>query len=64
MSTATASKTYRKQNKRPNPVKNPGTPNRKQAARLDARMKDYAAMVNRAGFQAPEGAFHRPGSFQ
>jgi hypothetical protein len=63
MSTATASKTYRKQNKRPNPVK-AGPPNRKQAANLERRMKDYAAMVNQVAWKAPEGAFHRPGSNQ
>lgn len=61
MSSETASKKYRQLHKRSNPVKH-GGPNRKQAARLERRLKDYAAMVNQVGWKAPEGSFHRPGS--
>lgn len=64
MSSETASKKYRQQHKRPNPVKNPGPPHRKIAAKLDARVKDYAAMVEKHAGKVPMGAFHMPGSRQ
>lgn len=63
MSTATASKTYRKIHKRPNPVKNPGPPNRKAKAKLDARVRDYGLMVS-AGLSSKWIGYHRPGSMQ
>lgn len=62
MSTATASKTYRKIHKRPNPVKNPGPPNRKAKAKLDARVRDYGLMV--ADSKKNWDGYHRPGSMQ
>jgi hypothetical protein len=64
MSTKTASKSYEHRGRRPNPVKNPGPPNRKIKAKLDARVRDYAAMVSRVDFKAPDGAYHRPGSMK
>ena len=65
MSTETASKKYvyaRKMAGHRNPVKNPGPPNRKQAARLSRRIADYATMMQSS--KAPDGAFHQPGSMQ
>jgi hypothetical protein len=63
MSTATASKSYQHRG-RHNPVKNQGKPHRKIAAKLDARVKDFSAMMDRLGTKAPIGAFHCPGSRQ
>jgi hypothetical protein len=66
MSTETASKSY-KHRGRAGKVPNPGPANRKQAARLESRIKDYAAMMNNStgrASKAPFGAFHQPGSMQ
>lgn len=65
MSSKTASKSYEHRGRRPNPVKNHGSPNRKAAAKLARRMADYVAMTAGWGTKAPpEGAFHRPGSMK
>jgi hypothetical protein len=61
MSNETASKKYRQLHKRPNPVKNPGPPDRKAHAKLSIRIKDYADTVAR--LKNPEG-YHKPGSMQ
>ena len=37
-------------------------PNRKAAAILAARIKDWELFTASTGFRAPEGAFHKPGS--
>lgn len=34
----------------------------KVSKKLAARRKDYALMVSRPDFKAPEGTFHKPGS--
>ena len=49
-------------NKKPKHKKEECAPNRKAKARLDARKKDYSAMIGRADFKAPMGAYHCPGS--
>ena len=36
--------------------------NRKAAAILAARIKDWELFTGSAGFRAPAGAFHKPGS--
>lgn len=49
-------------NKKPKHKQEECAPNRKAKARLDARKKDYSAMIGRVGFKAPMGAYHCPGS--
>lgn len=63
MSTATASKSYPKRGHIANPVKNPGSPGRKQHARLSRRIGDYARMMETAGNKDMTG-YHKPGSMQ
>lgn len=70
MSSKTASKKYEKRGSS-NPVKNPGPPDRKAAARLEVRLKDYGIMMNKRNSEASKretrkegGGFHRPGSMQ
>ncbi len=46
-----------------NPVKNPGPPNRKAKARLDARVKDYYNMLD-SGKSEKYLGYHKPGSMQ
>lgn len=59
---------------KPNPVKNPGPPDRKAAAKLGSRIADYQKMLGEgvawyAGRSGPakrvdSGGYHRPGSMQ
>lgn len=62
MSSKTASKTYRKLNRKPNPVKNPGSPDRKAHAKLGVRIADYARMVGTG--KGNYDGYHKPGSMQ
>jgi hypothetical protein len=66
MSSETASKKYKNRGRRPQVEIGPQglNPDRKRAARLAARVKDYAAMINGNGpaSKAAPGAFHQPGS--
>jgi len=40
----------------------PAAHNRKAAAILNARIKDWELFTGATGFRAPAGAFHKPGS--
>lgn len=63
MSAETASKKYT--SRRPNPVKNPGPPDRKAHAKLSARIGDYARMMSDPANRTKDmSGFKRPGSMQ
>lgn len=61
MSSETASKSY-KHRGRPGKVKNPGPPNRKAHAKLEARLKDYFATTSDS--KKTWTGYHKPGSMQ
>lgn len=48
----------------PNPVKNPGAPDRKAHAKLSMRIGDYARMLDSAKTSDNYTGYHKPGSMQ